>query len=271
MVSSGRAAAPLDAWLPLGRWVGVRWFVSPGLLIVLVGVPLLAPGWAAAGYRAMAAALLLAGIVVHEAGHALAAARRGLAVGGVYLNIVSFAYVERGRPHDELRVALAGPLASLCVGALLAAAAAATGDLQRAQADLALWWHRPLLLAAAIQLLMGSVNLVPALPADGGRVLRAFLATRFGAPVPGRIAGAFGMAIGALIALASLVTDVLDPLWFVLLGVYFAGVGVKEWHMATRQAEARPQRSGPRASHLAPPAVPAPGAAADGPPSGRES
>lgn len=270
-MASRRAATPLHSWVPLGHWLGVRWFVHPGLLVVLVAVPLLAPGWVAVGFRAMVAAFLLAGIVVHEAGHALAAARRGLVVGGVYLNIVSFAYVERGRPHDELRVALAGPLASLCVGGLLAAVAAATGELQVAQADIWQWGQQPLLLAAAIQLLMGSANLVPALPADGGRALRAFMATRFQAPVPGRVAGATGVAIGALIALASFMTDVLEPQWFVLLGVYFAVVGVLEWHSATRRAEVRPLHSDSQAARLVSPPETAPGAAADGPPSGREA
>ena len=121
------------------------------------------------------AVLFFASLLLHELGHALAARREGIAtreitlwmLGGVAQSDTAFA-----RAGTEARVALAGPAVSAVLGAGLVAAGQLSA-LSPAAAAIVEWlgWTNLLLLA---------FNLVPALPLDGGRVLRAALWRRTG-------------------------------------------------------------------------------------------
>ena len=81
-----------------------------------------------------------------------------------------------GSPSDELAIAIAGPLASLVVGLGLASRRVARQAgipgrrrCSRAPSPARLGWAN---------LLLAGFNLLPAIPMDGGRVLRALLARR---------------------------------------------------------------------------------------------
>jgi len=113
---------------------------------------------------------LFTSVLLHEVGHALAARR--FDIGTTDITLYPFggiAALERmpESPREEFTIALAGPAANFGLVALFAVGWALTGV--TAIAGLAL-----------INLIMGGFNLIPAYPMDGGRVLRAALASWLG-------------------------------------------------------------------------------------------
>ncbi len=119
-------------------------------------------------------------VLAHELGHGIVARRRGLDVGPITVfffgGSASF-QLESDRPRDEAAVAVAGPLVSLAIGTVLAVAgvlAQAAGDETLRAAGLVA------LVLAALNLILGVANLVPAYPLDGGRLVRAIFWARTG-------------------------------------------------------------------------------------------
>ena len=131
-----------------------------------------------------------ASVLVHELGHAFVARRLGVPVVAIALHALGGETVLAGLPRrarDEAAIAVAGPLASLLCAALAGLLLWRTGSI----------WAELLI---AINMLLAGLNLLPALPLDGGRILRALLSHRLG-PLRGtRIASRFARAI-ALIAM----------------------------------------------------------------------
>ena len=127
------------------------------------------PGLGALKYVAgfLFAVILYGSVLLHEAAHALVAQRLGYPVGPITFHFLGGATEveeESRRPRDEFLIAVVGPLTSLVVAGVAAL----------------LWWAGPdglLLLAveglAGANALVGVLNLVPGLPLDGGRVMRA--------------------------------------------------------------------------------------------------
>ena len=115
--------------------------------------------------------LFFASVFLHELSHSLMALRRGLPVARIRLFIfggVSEIEEEAASPSDELAVTVAGPAASLALGALF----------------VGLGWplYSALPMPARVSLILGVANLsigvfnlLPALPLDGGRMLRALV------------------------------------------------------------------------------------------------
>lgn len=187
--------------IPIGRLFGfeirvhLSWVLVLALVAVLVvaqieaTVPDLAAPvrWIVGGV--IAAAFLLS-VLAHELGHGLVARRRGLAVGPITLYFFggsASVEVEADDADDEAAVAAAGPVVSLVIGIVLAAAAFAIGvpgdPLAQALAAVAL-------ILGALNLILGAVNLLPAFPLDGGRLVSAFVWRRSGDRQRGARAGA---------------------------------------------------------------------------------
>ena len=152
------------------------WLIAFGLLAGYLGAgyfPTTYPGWTS-GARLSAvlatALLFFASLVAHELGHNLAAKRFGLSSPRITLSAFggqSGLGGEPERPRDEFLIAAAGPLASLLL-------ALGFGLLSWAGPD------RVGLPLAAFSRWLGLANLVlalfhllPGLPLDGGKVLRA--------------------------------------------------------------------------------------------------
>ncbi|MEV4201880.1 site-2 protease family protein [Micromonospora globbae] len=111
---------------------------------------------------------LLGSVLLHELGHALTARRYGIGVRGITLELLG-GYTEMDRdapsPRVDLLVSLAGPAVSAVLGALSVAATLALPD-------------RTVANQLAFQLAVSNVivavfNILPGLPLDGGRALRA--------------------------------------------------------------------------------------------------
>jgi len=110
-------------------------------------------------------ALAFASVLVHELGHAVVARRLGVHVSGIELSFFGGAAKMTQMPRSanhELAIAAAGPAVSLAIGG--------------AGLGLAALVHAPLLASIGwINLVIADFNLIPALPMDGGRILRALL------------------------------------------------------------------------------------------------
>ncbi len=189
-------------WVRLLHLRGISVYVDP-ILILLVGFLIVAGDiGTSTGVRLVAAALLLGSVFLHELGHAWMARHRGLHVSGIFLHLLPFAYVQRGKPRDEVRVSLAGPGASLLIAAASGALLFARGDIPAF--ELSLWMPDILAVVFAINLLMGTVNLIPALPLDGGRAVRAALQTRMEPMRVYQVAAWVGTVTGIVVACAGI-------------------------------------------------------------------
>ena len=150
----------------LRAFLGV--FLTLALMVWLQGFPRGLWLWAAA----------MGCVGAHEGGHVLAARWRGVPVGGVFYHLVPYARVAPQSPTDRALLALAGPAASLALGALLA-----LGLGVRPPPDatsLTAWLRDPGTFALGTTVAMGVFNLVPSLPLDGGHVLVAALEREHG-------------------------------------------------------------------------------------------
>jgi Zn-dependent protease len=121
-------------------------------------------------------------VVLHELGHSLTAMRYGVRVPRILLmpigGMAEFDRIPR-RPSAELLITLAGPAVNFLIAALLfplcwVALRGMLNDVAPAEYSLADLGTQ-LLLA---NLIMGTFNLLPIFPMDGGRILRAMLALK---------------------------------------------------------------------------------------------
>ena len=170
--------------------------------------------------------IILACVAAHECGHMLAARRVGLIPKAVILlPLTGVALYDESRTQKapltgltwkrDIRLALIGPLVSLALACLAAAAVTASGR----GAEL---WKWPFLQAANLprslvwaNLYLAILNLMPAYPLDGGRVLRALLSRTLEASTATRRAVSISNAIAMVLMLAGLFSDS----WLTMVGV----------------------------------------------------
>ncbi len=206
--------------IQLARISGIRvgadlsWFV---LLFIFIFVfsdqfRLLLKGSDLTAYMtAVACALLLFGsVLLHELGHALVARRLGAQVEGIQLILFGGLTLRRGdsqSPGEEFKVAAAGPAVTLIITLLAVALGLALAGPRRFgdAASLSGGTISPVLLVLSflgtMNLFVLVLNLVPALPLDGGRLLRALLWWRTGSRNRAtRISGQLGQWFGWALA-----------------------------------------------------------------------
>jgi Zn-dependent protease len=168
--------------IELGRVFGIRIGINWSWLVVFaliswtlaVGVfPETNPGLSDGTYLAMAivaAVLFFVSLLLHELGHAFQARREGMEIEGITLWLFGGVAKFKGmfpNAGAEFRIAIAGPLVSLALGLLFSVGAwvLSTDD---ALDGVAAW-------LGYINLMLLVFNMLPALPLDGGRVLRSAL------------------------------------------------------------------------------------------------
>ena len=199
-----RAAYPRGTWR-VGTIRGVdvlvrsSWLLVAGLIAVLLAprIEQVAPGLGALTYVAglAFAVLLYLSVLLHEVSHALMAQRYGLGVRSISLHFLGGATEidsETRTAGQEFKVAVVGPLTSIAVGLLALALLQVTPDglLYVAVEGL-----------AGANLVVGVLNLVPGLPLDGGRVLRALVWQVTGNMHRGTIVAAWGGRVAAVLVL----------------------------------------------------------------------
>lgn len=140
-----------------------------------------------------------ASVLVHELAHTLVALRYGLGVRRIQLQFfggVSEIEKEAERPWREFWLAFVGPLLSLVLGGLFYLALQAV--------ELATVPGVLLTGLMVSNLVVAAFNLLPGLPLDGGRMLRALVWAVTGRPMAGTVAAAWAgraLAIAVLIGL----------------------------------------------------------------------
>ncbi len=212
-------AVHVSFFLLLGyvAWEGGRERLSDGTRAGWIGV-------------ALNVALLLACftcVVLHELGHSFTAMRFGVGVRRILLmpigGMAEFDSIPR-EPSRELLITVAGPAVNFAIAggiALFVSLPAAWpflgGDFAadlRGFAQLLLQWN----------LIMGCFNLVPVFPMDGGRILRALLATRLPYVRATRVAATVGKVLaiaGVAVALLARQLNIAEgPIY--LLAALFA-------------------------------------------------
>jgi Zn-dependent protease len=149
---------------------------------------------------------LFASVLLHELAHALVARLYGIGT----VEIVMFPIGGVSRPErtpkagEELWIALAGPLTNLVIALALWFGFAARQGIVRLE-DLRQPTDANLAERIAIgNLLLCVFNLLPALPMDGGRILRALLARRRSLEEATRVAALTGRTLAILMGLAGL-------------------------------------------------------------------
>ena len=166
---------------------------------------------------------LFACVLLHEFGHIAMARRFGVRTPDVVLlPIGGLARLERipEVPRQELLIALAGPAVTLLLSGAFALVVRLQGA-SLAPGRGAPWeWSLPLALFAANAGLL-VFNLIPAFPMDGGRVLRAALASRLGFARGTRIAASVGRGFAMLFGLWGL----FNYQWVLVLVALFIFLG----------------------------------------------
>lgn len=219
----GTADKEQSRWsVRLGTVAGVEIRLHASFLILLV---LFLPAgngysWSYAGQEFLWVITVFVCVVVHEVCHCIVARRFGVGVRDILLlPIGGLSEMEEmpEEPARELAIAGAGPGASLALGLAAAAGAAALGNRIWPPTLLA---GAPLARLAWLNLLLAGFNLLPALPLDGGRMLRAGLSLRGDRGRATEVAVTLGKLAGLILALSGLFYDV----WLIFIGgfVYMA-------------------------------------------------
>ncbi len=166
--------------------VNITFLILLALVVAMQGL--------AAGF--VLAVLVFGSVLLHELGHALVARARDVPIAGIELHFFGGVAKMVGAPRsagDEILIAAAGPAVSVTLGAL----------------GLTLGWLTGMTVFTGlgyINMVLGVFNLLPALPMDGGRILRAALSRKMGRleatykAVRISHAAAVVMGVGALLA-----------------------------------------------------------------------
>src|SRR5436305_1427219 len=207
-----RDEIPIMSWsIPIVRIAGIQLRIHVTFLLLL--------GWLALGSAGAALFLLLLFlcVVLNEFGHAFAAQAFGINTADItLLPIGGVARLERmpEEPMQELIIAVAGPLVNVVIAlglfiaggaqALLNPAAVETGGL--------------IAQLLTINIILVLFNLLPAFPMDGGRVLRALLATRMNYARATQVAATIGQGFAFVFGFLGLLWN--PFLIFIALFVY---------------------------------------------------
>jgi Zn-dependent protease len=179
--------------------VSSSWFLVAALIAVILApaVERESPGLGAWKYVAglAFAVILYLSVLLHEASHAMMARHYGFPVSSITLHFLGGMTAIEGearQPRQEFMIAVVGPLTSLLVGGVSAALFLVTPDglLSMAVGGL-----------AGMNLFVGVLNLIPGLPLDGGRVLKAAVWRATGNMHRGTIVAGWGGRLAAVAVL----------------------------------------------------------------------
>lgn len=224
--------------IPIARIFGIEIRVQFGWAIVLALIAVIAVGQltevnpeleaAAAWFLGALVALgFFISSVSHDLAHALVARRRGIDVKSIAVSFFGGATPldpTSPDPGDDVAIAASGPLVSIGIGVVLFALTVVASALGQGFTPAA----GVLAVLVFLNLVLGFVNLVPAYPLDGGRIVRDLAWRRSGsersgwraASISGRVTGIIVIAIG--VALLFIQTDATGAMialtgWFLVL------------------------------------------------------
>jgi Zn-dependent protease len=241
-------------------YISPYWFLIAGLFVVVYarGLVYSVPGSLRYAVAAAFVVLLYASVLVHELSHSVVARAFGLPVRRILLYpLGGFSEIEREPPTPgrEFLVSAAGPLISLA----LAGGGFALSRLAHPTGVPAVLLNQ----LVVANLLVGLFNLLPGLPLDGGRMLRAGVWKVSGKPTAATVTAAWaGRALAVAVLVAPIVftavsggqLQIFDTVWCALIAA-FMWTGATQALRATRVRERLP---GLQARRLARRAIPIP-------------
>ena len=195
----------------LGRFADIDVYIHATFLLLIgfYGVTYWMNGGPGAMVEGVAFLLALFGcVLLHEYGHALMARLYGIPTRDITLYpIGGVARLERmpEKPRQEFWVALAGPAVNVVIASLLGAWLFFTNTFVPIS-QLGLTTGSFLERLMLVNLSLVAFNLIPAFPMDGGRVLRALLATRMDYVKATKIAAMLGQGIAFVFGFIGLFT-----------------------------------------------------------------
>jgi len=184
--------------IPILRVAGIQLRIHVTFLLLIVWLALGSAG------SLIFVLLLFLCVVLHEFGHAIAAKSYGINTPDItLLPIGGVARLERmpEEPKQELVIAIAGPLVNVVIAACLYVVIGARGHVGP---EAAVRSGDMLVGLFQINVWLLLFNLLPAFPMDGGRVLRALLATRLSYARATQIASTVGQGCAFIFAFVGL-------------------------------------------------------------------
>src|SRR6267143_4869742 len=218
--------------LPIVRIAGIQLRIHITFLLLIVW---LAFGYYSQGGSAVAASrvifilLLFLCVVLHEFGHAFAAKAFGINTPDItLLPIGGVARLERmpEEPVQELIIAAAGPAVNVIIAICLYLVIGTRGLLEPGTVqggDL-------IAQLLTINVVLVLFNMLPAFPMDGGRVLRALLATRLSYARATQVAATVGQAFAFFFGIIGLfgVPGIYNPNPFLIFIAFFVYIGASQ-------------------------------------------
>jgi stage IV sporulation protein FB len=226
--------------LNIGRVAGtvVRIHITFLLFLAWIFAASYAASGAAAAWDALTfIVILFVCVLLHEFGHIFTA--RAFGVSTPYVTLLPIGGVSQlehipENPRQEFLIAIAGPMVNIAITLLLVFLAGA--HLQPGAAIGLDNAHISMLdRLAVVNLFLALFNLIPAFPMDGGRVLRAALASRFGYVRATELSATIGQFVAFALGFLGLMYNAL--LIFIAIFVYLAASS--EAHMVALRAVSR--------------------------------
>lgn len=235
------------SWLPMAVlhvWLVAEFWLARGLGNGL-------PHWAYVVIGTLVTALFFASILIHELAHALVARLEGIEIYDIQLHIFGGWARLVGEPRTalaELRVAIAGPassflLALLCWLCLFAVQLLGAHNDPAAEAAASSFKY-----LATANLTLALFNLLPGLPLDGGRALRAWLwhrrkdvlsatrtAKRCGVVIAYMLISYGVFLLGSGLVRGTFWRDALAASWLLAVGVFLMKAAEQDYRFRVEQ------------------------------------
>ena len=160
------------------------------------------------------ALLFFVSVIAHELAHAIVGRRRGVPATSIVLGFIGGLAplgIQAARARDELVIAVAGPAVSLVIGVVLLLAGMLVGTIAPSTAPVS----GGVVVVGVLNLILALLSLLPAMPLDGGRAVRALAWARSGdrdkasrtTARVGRMVGWTIMGVGIAGVLSEFVTE----------------------------------------------------------------
>lgn len=205
------------------------WFIVFGLVAWSLAhgyFPLTIPGLGAFTYifvGFISAVLLFLCVLIHELSHSYTSNRLGLDIKEITLFIFGGVAVLTKEPDDpviELKVALAGPAASVILAAIFWVLMQLTNALSIYPIVSAMFEY-----LAMINIALVIFNMIPGFPLDGGRVLRAIWWKKTGnlqraTQIASRVGKGFAVLLIGFGFFRIFLNDFIGGLWMIFIGMF---------------------------------------------------
>lgn len=157
-------------------------------------------------------------VVLHETGHSLTAIHYGIEVKDIVLLPIGGVSRMEDIPEDpkkEITISVVGPLVSFGLALIFFLIAKTTGESIDIR-ELSLFEGNLMVNLFWINLILGTFNLIPAFPMDGGRVLRGILATGMDSLKATKIA----VSVGQVFAILLFFFGIFFNWWMALIAIF---------------------------------------------------